>query len=333
MAAVREFGIRPVFGWLAAGALVAVSLVPTPALAAPATWHVEVGAQTADKGVQANTFFNNTITVDVGDTVIWNWAADEIHTVTFLSGAPEPPLFGVVGGQLVPNLAYFGPSGGPDYNGAGIANSGVFGLPGVPATFSLRFTTPGTYSYVCLLHAGMDGSVTVNPANTPYPATQAAYDRSARALEARLLGQGRSLLGRDQAAAAPRGVTAGDGRVVDWADSTLALLRFAPNTRVVRVGQTVSWTNLDPQTPHTVTFGTEPSGGPFGAYAPSSNVTKGHATIGSPADSVNSGFIARDPVFEVNDTFTATFTAPGTYPYICALHDDVGMVGIIVVVP
>jgi plastocyanin len=326
-------GFWRLFGWLAAGVLVAVALVPLPVLAAPVTWSVKVGAQSADKGVQANGFFNNKITIDAGDTVTWNWAADEIHTVTFLSGAPEPPLFAVVGGQLIPNLAYFGPSGGSDYNGTDVANSGVFGLPGVPSTFSLKFTTPGTYPYVCLLHAGMDGTVTVNPENTPYPATQAAYDRASRALEAQLLGLGRSLFGQDQAAAAPKGVTAGDGQVVNSADNTLALLRFVPEKRVVHVGQTVTWTNLDPQTPHTVTFGTEPPGGPFGAYAPSLNVTNGHATISSPNDSANSGFIARDPVFQVANTFSATFTAPGTYPYICALHDDIGMVGTIVVLP
>jgi plastocyanin len=325
--------LQRLFGWLVVGALVAVALVPMPALAAPATWYVKVGAQTADKGVQANGFFNNKLTVDAGDTVTWNWAADEIHTVTFLSGAPEPPLFAVIGGQLVPNLAYVGPSGGPDYNGAGIANSGVFGFPGVPTAFSLRFTTPGTYSYVCLLHAGMAGTVTVNPADTPYPASQADYDRASQALEAQLFGQGRSLFGQDQAAAAPTGVTAGDGRVVNRADSTLAVLRFVPDQRVVHVGQTVTWTNLDPQTPHTVTFGTEPPGGPFGAYPPSSNVTDGHATINSPTDSVNSGFIAKDPLFQVKNTFSATFSAPGTYPYICALHDDAGMTGSIVVLP
>jgi plastocyanin len=321
------------FGWLAASALVAVALVPMPALAAPATWSVKVGAQTPDKGVQANGFFNNNITVDVGDRVTWSWAADEIHTVTFLSGAPEPTLFAVIGGQLVPNFPFLGPSGGPDYNGTGIANSGVFGFPGVPTTFSLTFTTPGTYGYVCLVHEGMDGTVTVNQAGTAYPATQADYDRASQAQEAQLLGKGLLLFGQGQATAAPTEATAGNGQVVSGVGSTLAVLRFVPDKRVVHVGDTVTWRNLDPETPHTVTFGTEPPGGPFGAYAPSSNVSGGHATISSPNDSVNSGFIANDPLFHVKNTFSATFMAPGTYPYICALHDEQGMKGSIVVLP
>jgi plastocyanin len=48
---------------------------------------------------------------------------------------------------------------------------------------------------------------------------------------------------------------------------------------------------------------------------------------------VNSGFIADDPVLQVRNTFSATFSARGTYPYICELHDDVGMIGTIVVLP
>ncbi|HEY3437632.1 MAG TPA: plastocyanin/azurin family copper-binding protein [Actinotalea sp.] len=31
--------------------------------------------------------------------------------------------------------------------------------------------------------------------------------------------------------------------------------------------------------------------------------------------------------------FTVTFTAAGTFHYICAIHDDMGMVGDVVVVP
>jgi plastocyanin len=303
-----------------------------PALAAT-TWHVNVGAQTPDAGVQANGFFDNNITVDVGDKVTWTEAVGEIHTVTFLSGAPEPPLFFIIGNQLIPNGQAFGPAGGPTYAGSGFVNSGLFAVPG--QTFSLTFTAPGTYSYLCLVHAGMTGTVKVNPAGTAYPASQSDYDRQVLPEQAQLLGQGRSLLGQGQAAAAqagPTSVTVGIGELVPGVGS-LAVLRFVPDQRLVHVGQTVSWTDLDPQTPHTVTFGTEPPGGPFGAYAPSSNVSGGHATLSSPTQSVNSGFIAEDPAFKVSNTFSATFTAPGTYSYFCALHDDLGMRGTIVVLP
>ena len=124
--------LQRLFGCLGMGALVAIALVPMPALAA-ASWHVSVGDQTSDAGVQANGFFNNNITVDVGDTVNWSWNAEEIHSVTFLSGAPEPLLFSPSGGQLNPNIPAFFPVGnGSSYDGTGFRSSGVFGTPFAP---------------------------------------------------------------------------------------------------------------------------------------------------------------------------------------------------------
>jgi plastocyanin len=66
--------------------------------------------------------------------------------------------------------------------------------------------------------------------------------------------------------------------------------------------------------------------------------TECDATINSPADVVNSGFIANDPIFEKPNVFKAKFMTAGTYPYICALHGqpgpgDDGMIGTIVVLP
>jgi plastocyanin len=191
-----------------------------------------------------------------------------------------------------------------------------------------------------MVHDGMDGTVTVNPANTPYPATQATYDARAQALRTRLLGQGNSLAGRAQGAAAPGNVTVGFGVLLPSVSSTLALLRFEPQTRYVHAGDTVTFSTPDPQTPHTVTFGTPPPGGPFAAYnavIPTANKCSSSAVcdavINSPNDSVNSGFLANDPVFQKSNTFKAKFATAGTYNYICALHAQLGMTGTIVVLP
>ena len=107
-------------------------------------------------------------------------------------------------------------------------------------------------------------------------------------------------------------------------------------------GQTVEWNNHDPVTPHTVTFGTEPANilGP-----PSKSVTVDadgalHATISSlPADSVHSGLIVAPPQeligrnFPLGVTRFRTFTQVGTFPYICTLHDNLGMKGTVFVFP
>jgi amicyanin len=72
---------------------------------------------------------------------------------------------------------------------------------------------------------------------------------------------------------------------------------FAPGTLEVHVGDTVTWTNKD-SAPHTVTG------------------TSGPEKLDS-------------PTLEKGDTWSFTFTKPGTYEYYCAIHPD--MVGKIVV--
>src|SRR6266702_3119036 len=57
-------------------------------------------------------------------------------------------------------------------------------------------------------------------------------------------------------------------------------------------GPSRSWgcPSIDPETPHTVTFGSEPRGAggdPLAAFAPSGTDAPGHATIGSPDQPVN----------------------------------------------
>src|SRR5690242_7151302 len=66
-------------------------LIPTVAHAD--TWHLWVGAQTADKARQALAFLPNEIWIHAGDSVTWTVAADDAHTVTFLRpGQIRPPF-------------------------------------------------------------------------------------------------------------------------------------------------------------------------------------------------------------------------------------------------
>jgi plastocyanin len=111
----------------------------------------------------------------------------------------------------------------------------------------------------------------------------------------------------------------------------------------------VEWGNHDPDEPHTITFGPEPQD----LFDPSANVTLDadgglHAVLTSPSDAVHSGFIeqpfADEPGMPVNNNpddsialnftrFRVTFMGPGTYNYKCSLHDNLGMVGQVVVLP
>lgn len=66
-----------------------------------------------------------------------------------------------------------------------------------------------------------------------------------------------------------------------------------------------------------------------------------HAVINSTTDSVHSGSIASAPQERTGlaqaplgiTRFRVTFTKAGTYPYICALHDQLGMKGTVIVLP
>jgi plastocyanin len=315
----------------AAGALVAAMLLPGTALAASSnrTWNVTAGAQSPDAGLQANFFFTNKITINMGDSVKWTSQAGEIHTVTFVPpGSPTPSL--ETEGPL--------PTGGSSYNGTALVDSGFLAIKGNPSkfadTYSLSFPKPGTYNYICLVHSQMKGTVEVLPQNEKPPRTQASYDAEANIGRAVALGEAGINAARGfQAGAAPNKVTVGIGQLFTGLGS-VAVMRFLPSQKVTHVNQTVTWTNLDPETPHTVTFGLEPSpGNPFGNFPPVGEDSPGHATINLSTVTAHSGFIGNPQSGFLGTTFSATFTQAGTYKYICALHDDLGMVGSITVLP
>jgi plastocyanin len=215
-------------------------------------------------------------------------------------------------------------------------------------TYSVTFPTAGNFKLVCLVHNNMTGAVHVLDSSEALPHDQAFYDAQARQDQTELLADGARLKGRGTATAQQTPgdeVTVGIGDIVanGGGSHTVSVMRFLQDTIVVRVGDTVEWTNLDPITPHTVTFGTEPSGPP---QPPSAGVTVDtdgarHAVLTSPAGSVHSGFLQaafQDRVglaqFPLGVTrFRVTFESPGTFNYICALHDDLGMTGRVIVKP
>jgi len=290
--------------------------------AGPVEWHDLVGVETRDQGIQGEAFLAPELWINVGDSVTWNSNAGEIHTVSFLSGGARPEL--IVAGDFNPAVLF--PSGGASYGGSGYRNSGL--MPAIAPSYHLTFTAAGNFPFVCLVHTNMSGEVHVRAAGTAYPHEQRFYDQQAQVQGKQLLASGIQLLGLANAENTRTQVTVGTGALNGT--SSVAAMRFGPERRVVHAGDTVEWVNRDPETPHTITFGTEPPGAPLGAFPPSGLDGPGHATISSTDQDVNSGFIgATDPF---GTTFSARFTAPGTYHYICALHDDLGMTGDIVVV-
>jgi plastocyanin len=319
-------------------------VVPPGALRAQWQWHAAVGAQSKDLGHQALAFLPNELWIHEGDTITWKFEVDEIHTVTFLKTAPTP--------QPRPPF----PVGCPGFSSSPATFDGTTCVTTPPLVigqqFSVTFPKKGNYELVCLVHPTMTGVVHVLDASTPLPFDQQDYTEQAADQRKDLLSdvdhgdhdghdghhgwKEEHLLGH--------GVVAGTGEITanGGGSQTLSIMRFSHDDIRIHVGDTVEWTNDDPVTPHTITFGTEPAD----PMPPSGNVTLDadgarHATIHSSADSAHSGFIVAAPQERTFlpqaplgvTRFRVTFTSAGTYPYICALHDDLGMKGNIIVVP
>jgi plastocyanin len=296
-------------------------------------WHATVGAQSKDKGRQALAFLPNEIWIHVGDSIAWTFNADDIHTVTFLTDGQVRPPFPV-------GCPGFSPSG-DSFDGSTCVTSPPF-ITG--QTFIVNFPTAGSYKLVCLVHEDMTATIHVLDTSVKLPHEQSFYDREA-AREAQDLLSAPDLLSRHTHDKSANAVAVGIGQILanGGGHETVSLMRFVEPEQVIHAGATVEWTNFDPITPHTITFGEEPAGDPA---PPSGNVTIDidgalHGTISSTSDNVHSGFIISAPQERIGlpqaplgtTKFRITFTAPGVYPYICALHDDLGMKGRIIVLP
>jgi len=99
-----------------------------------------------------------------------------------------------------------------------------------------------------------------------------------------------ALLAAALLAGVSQAATPGAGPTVELKD-----FKFGPSTLTVSAGERVTWKNLDSE-PHTVA-------------------------------SVDGKF--RSNALDTGDTFSFTFTTPGTYRYVCSIHPQ--MVGTIVV--
>src|SRR6516225_8878911 len=297
----------------------------------PARWNATVGAEGSDLGRQGFAFLPNEIWIHAGDSITWSVTAAEPHTVTFLTDGQIRPPFNVG----CPGFS----AGSATFDGASCITTGVLRKG---EKFTVQFPVTGNFKLVCLIHEDMTGMVHVLALSQPLPHDQEFYDRLAQTESGALLS--------DRDAAKPKhqhshnGVTVGGGEIVATGagSDTISVMRFSDPVTTVRAGDTVEWTNEDSTTAHTVTFGTEPQD----PVPPSPNVTLDadgarHGLLNSTSDSVHSGFLQAAPQDRVGlaqaspgvTRFRVTFRKPGVYPYICALHDGLGMKGKVVVLP
>ncbi|TMF00472.1 MAG: hypothetical protein E6I52_13435 [Chloroflexi bacterium] len=184
-------------------------------------------------------------------------------------------------------------------------------------SFEHRFDTPGTYTYVCSVHPGMEATLVVTgdavsaapappapaapasagggaaapvgnaaaPAAAPAPAANAPAPAAAAAPAANA-----------PAPAAAPAANAGAGAAQSSASVAIVNFAYQPSPLTVPVGATVTWTNQDTD-PHTATSDT--------------------------AGVFDSGLMPKDK------TFSFTFSQAGTFTYKCTYHSN--MHGTIVV--
>jgi plastocyanin len=318
---------------------------PTPN-SSPAQWHATVGAQSADMGHQALAFLPNEIWIHAGDSITWRWDANDVHTVTFLPATLPRPDFTT--GPFSPSPATF--DGSTEVTTPPLVK---------PATYTVMFPSAGNFMLVCLVHERMTGAVHVLERSQPLPHDQDFYDRQAADQRRDLLSDRDGHLeeacrhhgdqGEHHHSIDAHLVTVGVGEISATAggSQTLSVVRFIDDNITIHAGQTVEWNNHDPVTPHTVTFGIEP---PNILGPPVGNITTDpdgalHGTISSNAESVHSGLIVAPPQARLGvpelppdpplgvTRFRVTFPNAGTFPYICALHDNLGMKGTVIVLP
>jgi plastocyanin len=320
------------------------------------SWQAIVGAESPDRGSQALAFLPNELWIHAGDSIRWTFPTHERHTLTFLrNGQTRPPGFGPTFGVLVgcPGVT----ADGLPFDGSACVTSDVLRLsadtnsPENAPTFSVNFPSPGNFKFVCLVHADMTGVVHVLDLPEALPYGQDFYDHEARRQGDLLIANASHLRNPNKDTAddddpgGSKSLVAGVGAITTPTGSgsdTASLMRFLRSIVVVRVGDTVEWTSLDPSINHTVTFGAEPSDPrPRSANVQLTSDGARQAVIGSTSESVNSGFLSPAPQDRANlvqslpgvTRFRVTFTSPGIFNYICAIHDELGMKGTVIVHP
>lgn len=340
---------------LATASLGVVATIPASANG-PITWGVQAGnlddLTFTSVSQEILTFYNARTFVHPGDHVLFTPVGG--HTVTFNPiRIPGVPTFaygdpGFPSGPTGDTLGFANRPGGALLNSGGFSTPGPGGPP-APATFTLNIggdaagANGTTYQYFCMFHRDMTGFITVLPERARLPFTAAQNDQRAQVAMKVDLARGRAALRKashhveDNRVAAGLGVASVQGPGLG-SDS---ILRFAPAAITINAGESVTWFNRDINAPHTVTFGEELPGPPG---APPGFVPYGGTTVTSTSDQVNSGFLVSQelvdylnagslfpPGFVIRRGVTFTFPNAGTYHYICALHDTLGMVGTVIV--
>ncbi len=331
------------------------SVVAAPAVAASGqTYTVLVGAEDIKTGAELNAFFPATIHVHPGDTVLWKQGAHEIHTVTFLANGKMPdllmPIPNAPAGAMAFNPQVAFPAAQPDstFDGTSYTNSGITGMDqGQVQQFSLTFTQPGTYNYVCVVHGMMmPGTVIVDSATTAVP-SQVEVDAQAKKEIDALMAQVPAAIQAANADVKPD-VKNADGTTTHYVtmgydQGQIMLAGYFPQNLTVAPGDKVDYLlGTHSVAPHTATFlngqpepdlvlaQKQPSGPPLLTFNPLAAAPQNPDKPLSTQGVYSSGLL--DPTAPGPHDFAFTVGADtGSLPFLCTLHVTEGMTGVLTV--
>jgi len=334
IAVVARRSIQRLKAALGVGLVGALVLTAGLAGTAQAASTLDVGVGVGTGTIAGNAYTPGDVTVLVGDSVRFTIASDEPHSVTFGNGPAgvPPPNWPAAGfaGTVPPPPATAALTA--TYNGTGFLNTEVI-FKGSTAT--VTFASPGAFGFICVIHPGMAG--TVNVVTSGAATTQAEADAKAALTRNALLGAVNSLEQSTTSQVKETKRSDGTSRWDIFANAIqppspqpgggtgfLELLRFVPPDLSIGAGDTVKWTAT---AVHSVTFpaaGQDPATiDPFTAPATTNAVYDGKSLF-------NSALLATGAP-GVPSTYELTFPQPGTFDYVCALHQFLGQTGRIVV--
>ena len=341
-----------------------VAAVSIPAAAAAATTKVvyageppttkALATKLLGKGIKAlakdqpgiNAFFNQTVTINQGDSVKWTGLAANFHTVDIpAKGGQDLPL--IVSGPTVTGVNDFAGSpfwfnghvptlgfnpqlltriGGSVYNGSSRIDSGLPVAPHSPNTLKVTFTKPGVYKYFCDIHAGMVGYVVVRAKGKPVPTRKQDAAALVKQQTTAILAAGKLTKVKQPKDHVSLGLSTPQG---------VELYSMFPSTLTVKAGTVVTFSmSADSREVHTAAFGPAsylatlssaagfPS--PLGQTALYPSSPPGAPIQLSPTSHgngfANTGGLDRDPTTPLPTSQQIDFTKPGTYHFICLIH-------------
>ena len=270
-------------------------------------------------------------TVAVGQTVRWSWdLTREPHSVTFLAPGQTLPEPGSDPSLFAPKPAQ-GAYDGSTMVSSGLAPQG----PGAVPAFEMTFSKAGTYTYHCVIHPQMVGSIVVSGDNAAAETAAAVATRGDQE-KGQWLAEGNEAYNK-MMSAAPASAKAKDGTTtwtVEMGASTphTDILAFAPVPVSVKHGDKVTYIN-NSMAPHTASFFNQTP--PI--QDPETPAAQKPAPGASPQklnnkDFFNTGLLPPNAPPNAGPPAAArsfTFTVPtaGDYQFVCIFHAPSGMAG------